>query len=152
MNRFLIIVSVLGLFYACIKKNSVGPVPQIEFKEFTKINRAGYDSAKFKLSYVDSDGDLFCDRSDEKPNLIMTTMAYNADSGKFVPDLVISRVILQPANGYYKGKSIEGYIYLNEGEFRSDSKPNILRFEVFMTDTKGNQSKLAVSDTYTISN
>ncbi|HQQ93285.1 MAG TPA: hypothetical protein PLQ93_01920 [Bacteroidia bacterium] len=150
MSRIVSLAIILVFAFSCIKKRSIGPVPKIEFLEFSKVGPAGYDSARIKLSYVDSDGDLFCDRSDQKPNLVMTTWAYNTDSAKYTFDLASSRVILQPADGYYKGKSIEGYIYLNESEFRSDAKPRIFRFEVQMTDTKGNASNKVVSDTYTL--
>lgn len=151
MLRFAIGLLLIPLMWSCIKKPDTGPIPELEFIEFRKVGPSGYDSASFKLGYVDNDGDLFRDRSDQGPNLIFKTYAYDADSAKYTPNLLFSRIILQPADGYYKGKSIEGYIYLNEAEFRTPSKPKNLKFEVYMIDMQGNRSNTATL-TYTLSN
>lgn len=143
MLRYLAFLLVFILAFSCIKKKSIGPIPKIEFIDFKKVGPTGYDSAVFKLSYEDSDGDLFRDRNDEGPNLIFKTLAWNADSGKYLTDLIFSRVVLQPADGYYKDKSIQGYIYLNEAEFRTPSKPKNLKFEVYMIDLQNNRTNTA---------
>ncbi len=147
LKYLIILIFFLGTF-SCIKKKSIGPVPEIEFLDFKYIGPAGYDSADFKISYIDSDGDLF----GEEKNLFVRTLAYNADSAKYILDLAFSRTIRQPDNGYYQGKSIQGYIYLNEFEFRSDARPNIVQFEVYMRDQEGNRSNVVTSPSYTISN
>jgi hypothetical protein len=143
MLRYLAFILVFVFAFSCIKKKSIGPIPKIEFEDFKKIGPAGYDSAMFKLSYEDSDGDLFRDRNDEGPNLIFKTLAWNEDSGKYQTNLIFSRVVLQPADGYYKDKSIKGYIYLNEAEFRTPSKPKKLKFEVYMIDLQSNRTNVA---------
>ncbi|MCU0359874.1 MAG: hypothetical protein MUF75_03995 [Bacteroidia bacterium] len=146
MMRYLLILLVILTAFSCLKKKSIGPVPEIEFLEFNYIGPAGYDSAEFKISYIDSDGDLF----GEEKNLFVKTLAYNADSAKYVSDWVFSRTIRQPADGFYEGKSIRGYIYLNEFEFRSDARPKDVKFEIFMKDQEGNRSNVVTTPNFII--
>lgn len=150
MRRCVLFLGLTLVLIACIKKKDIGPIPEIKFIEFKKVGPSGFDSASFKLSYVDADGDLFRDRNDQGSNLVFKTYAYHADSAKYTLDMLFPRVILQPADGYYKGKSIEGYIYLNEAEFRTPSKPKNLKFEVYMIDMEGNRSNTATL-THTLS-
>lgn len=153
MRKFLLISSLLLVASSCIKRNSIGPVPEISFLEFNQKTTTQYDSATIKLGYKDSDGDLFLDASSDGPNLILKTYEAPLDSPTLRTGLLIPKNIVQPADGFYKGKSIEGYIYLNESEFRKFPKTTRqIRFEVFVVDTDGNKSNVAVSETYTLSN
>jgi len=144
MLRFLFILFLLITGFSCLKKKSIGPNPEIEFLDFKYIGPVGYDSADFKISYIDSDGDLF----GEEKNLFVRTLAYNADSAKYLFDMAFSRTIRQPADGYYEGKSIQGYIYLNEFEFRSDARPKDVKFEIYMKDQDGNRSNLVTTKNF----
>lgn len=148
MLRVLFFILVFLIAASCLKKKSIGPVPEIEFLEFRYVGPAGYDSADFKIKYIDSDGDLFGDNY----NLFVKTLAYKSDSAKYVLDSTFVRAVRQPNNGYYEGKSIQGYIYLNESEFRSSARPNNVKFEIFMKDQKGNRSNVVTTPTYNISN
>lgn len=150
MRILFILLLSFALGFSCLKKKSIGPVPELEFLEFTQKTTASKDSATFKLGYVDSDGDLFRDKTSDGPNLIFKTLAYNSDSAKFKTNLTISKVIIQPAGGYYKDQSIQGYIYLQETEFRRSKNDRILKFEVYMTDMAGNKSNIVTSPTYTL--
>ena len=148
-NLFILFLSfVLG--FSCLKKKSIGPIPEIEFIEFIQKSTATKDSATFKLGYIDSDGDLFRNKTSDGPNLVLKTLAYNADSAKYLTNLTISKVIIQPADGYYKDKSIQGYIYLQETEFRKSRNDRKLKFEVYMKDMDGNLSNTVTSIEYTL--
>jgi hypothetical protein len=146
MLRFLSILLILITGFSCLKKKSIGPIPEIEFLDFKYVGPKGHDSADFKIGYIDSDGDLFGDRH----NLFVRTLAYDAATGNYVSDTTFARIVRQPDNGYYEGKSIQGYIYLNEMEWRTPARPKVVRFEVFMKDQKDNKSNVVTSKTYTV--
>jgi len=146
MLRFFAILLLLITSFSCLKKKAIGPNPEIDFLDFKYVGPVGFDSADFKISYIDSDGDLF----GEETNFFMRIFAYDPDTDKYVSDTTLTRTIRQPDNGYYEGKPIQGYIYLNEAEWRTDARPNIVRFDVYMKDQKGNRSNLVTSKTYTV--
>ena len=145
MLRLAFFLLLLFSLFSCIRRKDIGPAPEIEFLEFKYIGPEGHDTAEFQLGYIDTDGDLFWDQT----NLIVNTYVWSVDSGKFVFDLSWQRIIRPPGNGIYDGKSIEGYIYLNEKEWRS-SLNNVVRFDIVMVDKKGNASNVVSTPSFTI--
>jgi len=115
------------------------------------------------LSYEDGDGDLFLDDVANGPNLIFTAYYFNKSKNVFdaphLPNpppntlddtLKYSASIIQPNNGYYKGKSIKGDIYVPLNEFRPDDNQKIIKFRGFMQDAKGHNSNWFSSPTITL--
>lgn len=162
LMRFILIIFLAGLFgFSCVKPQTKDPVPFITFKDFTNARKSeftGQDTAVFVLGYEDGDGNLFVDNSSQGPNLIITPYFYNKTTGKFVGeiDLItkdtfrIPNSIVQPDNGYYKGKSIKGEIFIPMREFRLNDSTKILKFSCFMQDTKNNKSNVVASPAYTL--
>ncbi len=135
---------------ACVKKTSKDPIPEIEYKDFKMLNHIGSDSAVFTIGYKDWDGDLFRNSNSDGPNLVLSTYTYKSDSGKFIFDHAFSYAITQPADGYYKGKSIQGDIYVPVSEFRSKPTDKIVKFEIFMVDMKDNKSNVVTTPQFTL--
>ncbi len=135
--------------WSCVKKAPSDPVPEIEYKDFKLLNSVGTDSALFTIGYKDWDGDLFRNDNTDGPNTVISTYAFNNDSNKFIFDRAFAYVITQPADGYYKGKSIQGDIYIPVSEFRTDPSTKKIRFDIFMIDMKGNKSNVLSTPQFT---
>jgi len=142
----------------CAKRPSKNPVPKIEFLELQSLGKVGTrDTAVIVLHYQDGDGDLFTDRTTDDNNFLFTPYTIN-EEGKFqafidpiTQDSVrITYSIKQPANGYYKGKSIQGEIYVPLREFRPSDDFKIIKFTGFMQDMRKNRSNVVSSPVYTL--
>ncbi len=153
--RQLLLTICLGLVaFACVKQPSDNPVPSLEFKTVSplgKVGTTGRDTAVVVFRYNDGDGDLFNNTSKDAPNLVCSIYTFNADSNKFEVNNVPYSII-QPANGYYRGKSIYGDLYLPMRQFRPSNKTKIVRFEIFMMDMSKHKSNIITSPTYTLTN
>jgi hypothetical protein len=113
------------------------------------------DTASLVIHYQDGDGDLFRNSLTDGANFIWSTYYFDTDSNKFVLDGgslngYHALTILQPADGYYTGKSVEGDISIPLTEFRSSNLHKILKFEAFMIDMKNHKSNVVTSQTYSI--
>jgi hypothetical protein len=150
--RYLLTIFLLGLIaFSCVKKTPKNPVPEIEYKNFEFLGQTGDDSAIFIIGYKDWDGDLFRNSTTDGPNTIISTYVYRADSGKFIFDRAFSYTIVQPADGYYKGQTIQGNIRIPVSEFRSDPQNDkVVKFEIFMMDMKDNKSNVLTTPQFTI--
>jgi len=149
MRTLLFIFLIGALLASCVKKAPSDPIPELEYKDFQLLSGIGTDSAQFKIGYKDWDGDLFRNDNTDGPNTVISTFAFNNDSNKFIFDRAFAYVITQPADGYYKGKSIQGDIYIPVSEFRSDTATKKIMFEIFMVDMKGNKSNLLSTPQFT---
>ncbi len=147
-----------GLFLACVKPASKDPVPSAEFIDFYAFKRAAGDTATMVLGYEDGDGDLFVSDNTEGPTLVFTPYYYNEQSNSLKPfvfpggsdTFLITQNVKQPADGYYKGRSIKGTITLPMTEFRPDNSYKILQFKGYLMDTKGHRSNVVSSPVYTL--
>ena len=155
--RFILIIFFLSLFgFACVKPKTKDPKPVIGFVDVTNLGKVSSvtggtrDTAVVVISYEDGDGDIFVDNSENDPNLVLTSLYYNADSSKFLVAIPESKKIKQPDNGYYKGKSIKGEIFLPLSQYRISDDIKIIKFEIFMVDMKKNKSNVVTSPTYTL--
>lgn len=150
MRHLLFIFFIVLVGYSCVKKVPNDPVPELEFKDFRVLGGFGTDSALFTIGYKDWDGDLFRNSTSDGPNTIISTYKFKNDSNKFVFDQAFSYSIIQPADGYYKGKAIQGDIYIPVSEFRTDTSVKIFKFEIFMRDMKGNKSNVLSTPQFTL--
>jgi hypothetical protein len=160
MGRLLIFLLPFLLLAACVKQNNNNPVPVLEFRDFENPHKTatGSDTAVMVIGYEDGDGDLFVDRSTQAPNFFFTTLYQEPGSSTFTvtidpitnDTLRFSTKIYQPDNGYYKGKSIKGEIYVPLKEFRPNNKVKVVKFFGYMADTKGHRSNTFVSPVYTL--
>jgi hypothetical protein len=159
--RALFIFTLLAFFTcSCVKRNNSNPVPVLEFHDFKDPHRAasGGDTAVMVIGYEDGDGDLFVDRSTQDPNFFFCTYYLDGTSNQFTvtidpitnDTLRFSTKVYQPDNGYYKGKSIKGDIYIPLKEFRPSNKIKVIKFRGFMVDTKGHRSNDFSSPVYTL--
>lgn len=160
--RFLLLIFLLvALGYSCIKKKTKDPVPYIEFIDFLKAGKSVYtgsDTALIYITYEDGDGDLFTDKRSEGPNFIFTPYFYNSLTDKFYVEFDpitkdtfrITNTILQPDNGYYKGKSIKGEIFVPLNQYRPSDAVKILKFTGFMIDMQQHKSNVVSSPAYTL--
>ncbi len=148
--RFLIIVICCSMLPCCIKKAPKNPIPALEYKDFQAWKVGTRDTAVLTISYNDYDGDLFRNTTDDGPNTVIRTFIYNADSSKFIKDKTLSYTLIQPGDGFYKGKSISGDIILPMSEFRPNSSVKRLRFEIFMVDMANNKSNEVSTPQFTL--
>jgi hypothetical protein len=153
MRHLILFIFVALIAVRCVKQPSTDPVPSLEFKDVTPLGKvAGQgtrDTAVVIFRYNDGDGDLFNNSSKDQPNLICRIFTFNTDSNKFdVNNVPYS--ILQPANGYYKKKSIYGDLYVPMRQFRPSDKVKMVRFEIFMVDIQKHQSNTISSPVYTL--
>lgn len=149
--RFPLIIILTGLFaFSCIKKTPKDPVPGLEYKDFKAWKEGLRDTAVMTLTYVDNDGDLFRNATSDGPNTILRTFVFNTDSNKFVKDQTLSYAIIQPGDGFYKGKSIQGDIIIPFGQFRPNNTVKQIRFEVFMVDMKDNKSNVVSTPQFSL--
>lgn len=140
------------LVYGCVKQPSKNPVPSLEFKTVSplgKVAGTSRDTAVVIYRYNDGDGNLFNNSSKDAPNVVCSIYTFDADSNKFIVNNVPYSIV-QPANGYYKGKAIYGDIYLPMRQFRPSDKVKMVRFELFMVDVDKNKSNVITSPTYTL--
>lgn len=131
---------------------------EVQKKYYTSHANQG-DTALLVIGFEDGDGDLFRDKASEA-NLIMTVYTYDAIRKAFVIDSVkitntekgpsTGFTVVQPAGGYYKGKSVQGEIGLPLADFRSSGAVTILKFEVFMIDMKNHKTNVVTSPVYTL--
>lgn len=169
MRAFAIIFLIACVAFSCVKPNTKDPVPALEFKgikspagsfwpsyvpkslvRLPASSMPERDTASLVISYQDGDGDLFRNSSSDGPNFIFITYYWSADSNKFVQDFLITQTVVQPSNGYYKGKSVQGDIEVPLREFRSSNAHKILKFEGFMIDMQDHKSNTVTSPTYTL--
>jgi len=160
--RFILIIFLSGLIaYSCVKAKTKDPTPVIEYKDLLhrqKSEFTGQDTAVLQLGYEDGDGDIFADNSSQGPNIVFIPFFYNSGTGKFdiAKDPItkdtfrISNTIVQPDNGYYKGKSIKGDIYIPLREYRLTDAQKIIKFTGFVVDLKGHRSNIVASPVYTL--
>lgn len=135
---------------ACVKKTPAEPVPTIAYKDFQAWKVGNRDTAIMTISYVDSDGDLFRNSTDDGPNTVLKTFVFNVDSNKFVKDQTISYAITQPGDGFYKGKSIKGDIIIPMSQFRPNPNVKEIKFELFMVDMAENKSNTVVTPQFSL--
>ena len=155
--RYFCIIFLVGCFaFACVKSKSKDPIPTLEFKEFQNMQKlpggslGARDTGALVVSYTDGDGDLFVNTSTDASNLVIKYFNFITDSNKFVQVSVEAKQIKQPDNGYYKGKSIKGDIYIPIREYRKSDAIKLIKVEVFMVDMKSHQTNIVTSPTYTI--
>lgn len=135
--RFLIIISIFVFGFSCVKPKTTDPVPVISFKQVQgdanevgganvvwstnkTVSKKQYtskatqsDTALLVIGFEDGDGDLFRDSRSDNANLVYTVYAYDAATQQFtVNGNPNPATVVQPADGYYKGKSVQGEIGL----------------------------------------
>jgi hypothetical protein len=159
--RLLLVLFISVVASYCVKQNTSNPVPAIEFKEVANLGKSPYtntDTATIVLGYEDGDGDLFVNSTEDDYNFIFTPYSYKKNLNAFSADFdyltndtfrIVSK-IKQPDNGYYKGKSIRGVIYLPLREFRLNDNVDVIKFVGFMIDMKKNKSNVVSSPVYTL--
>jgi hypothetical protein len=150
--RYLIIIivlSVCSLWFSCIKKGQKSTTAEITYKDFRAWKVAGRDTAVMTLGYTDWDGDLFRNSTSDGPNTILRTYVFNVDSNKFIEDEAFSYILIQPGDGFYKGKSIKGDIILPLKEFRPNDNVKITKYDIFMLDMKGDKTNVVTTPQFT---
>ncbi|MBA2612875.1 MAG: hypothetical protein H0U95_12955 [Bacteroidetes bacterium] len=157
--RFIVIIFLICIVgFACVKRPTKSPVPTIEFIDFTSSKPNGIDAGSMILGYEDGDGDIFREKTTPpSPNLIMKFYYYNNGTHKFtgffdtnISDTFnIAKMILQPGDGF-KGKSIQGNIYIPMNEFRPADSIKIFKYVVFAVDEAGHNSNILTTPQFTV--
>jgi len=161
MRFIVIILLVFVVGFSCVKPKTKNPIPAIEFQDVYYLKKSEFtnkDTAVLKISYEDGDGNLFVDNTSDGSNIIFTPYIFDALTNKFVGQihpitrdtLRISNTIKQPDNGYYKGKSIKGDIYMPMSEYRLNDNIKMIMFTGFVIDMKNNKSNVVSSPVYTL--
>ena len=162
MRAVIAIIAGFSLLLACAKQKTKDPIPKIGFVDFANpgTTATGGDTATLILTYEDGDGDIFVDANSDRANLVFTPYHYDPTTKKFIaghnPDPNYNDTIRhvytvkQPDNGYYKGKSIRGEVYVPMTSFRENNKQRILKFSGFMVDMTGHKSNVFSSPSYTL--
>lgn len=159
MRYRVIIFLAACVVFACVKPKTKDPVPVIGFNSVQNLQKMpasgslpARDTAVLVIDYQDGDGDIFRNATTDGPNFFYTVYTFNEDSGKLVIDGITNpMVVKQPADGYYRDKSIQGQIYIPLSQFRSSNKIKTIKFETFMVDMKSHRSNTVSSPVYTIS-
>lgn len=108
------------------------------------------DTALMVIGFEDGDGDLFRDSQANGANLVYTIYSYDTATQQFtINGNPNPATVVQPANGYYKEKSVQGEIGLPLRGFRLNNV-SIIKFEVFMVDMAKNKSNVVTSPVYTL--
>lgn len=152
--RYLAILFLSSLIgFACVKPKTKNPVPVLAYVDFAKSGKSPYtnqDTALLVYSYEDGDGNLFRDATSDGSNIVISTYEFNSDSNKFIPGINISYVLLQPDNGYYKGKSIQGQISVPMNQYRTSDKIKKIKLDFFMVDMDKHKSNVVSSPTISL--
>jgi len=72
-KRFWFVLLLLVVFYACVKKGYVSPIPVIAYENFITY---GKDSALFSFTFKDGDGDIGLSQGDTLPPFNSTGAYY----------------------------------------------------------------------------
>lgn len=146
-----------GVCFSCVKPKTKNPVPALEYVDFKtdfapngKSIYTGQDTALLVFGYEDGDGNLFRDSRADLPNVVITPFYFYPDSNKFVKGGIFSYTLLQPDNGYYKGKSIKGQISVPLSQYRPDDLIKKLKFEIYMVDMSNNKSNVVNTPTISL--
>lgn len=158
LRKLLLVIPLFGVVISCVKPTSKDPVPIAEFVDFYASKKSdGNDTATMVLGYEDGDGDLFVSSNTEGPTVVITPYYYNAETNTLKPYVIppndtflIPMNVKQPADGYYKGRSIKGTITLPMDQFRPSNSEKVFQFKGYLMDTKGNKSNPITSPIYTI--
>ena len=172
-----LIVIFLSVFigFSCVKPKTTDPIPKLTFKQMqgdaveagsesaavwptnkpvskklytSHINNS--DTALLVIGFTDGDGDLFRDSKNDGANLVYTTYAYDAATQEFkINGNPNPATVVQPAEGYYKGKSIQGEIGIPLPDFRLNNV-KIIKLEVFMIDVQNHKTNVVSSPVYTL--
>lgn len=158
--RHLFFISFLALYLsACVKRPSTSPEPTLEYKDFFAFRvRGNSDSAIAVLKYEDGDGDLFMDNTTDGPNLIGTFYYLDRFTGTFkavynpvIKDtLRFTQTVLQPKDASYKGKSIQGEIYIPVRDFRTGDSVKTFKYTFFMKDMQGHFTNTVTTGSITV--
>lgn len=158
--RFILIIFSVGLVaFSCVKQKTSNPIPLIEFEDVYHLQKSEYtgsDTGLLTIKYEDGDGDLFLDGASDGPNIIFTPYYFDTITNKFTvtffgPDTIkILGFVLQPDDGYYKGKSIKGAVYIPMRQYRPNDSAKQIYFTGFAIDKKGNKSNIVTSPIYTL--
>ncbi|MBI2721225.1 MAG: hypothetical protein HYX39_03510 [Bacteroidetes bacterium] len=158
MMRFLICIFFgIGVFISCAPKQRNSRIPSIVYKDFKAYKVNGSDTAVMIIAYADGDGDIFRDNN-SSPNFIGTFYYLNSATKQFTPliDIVtkdtarITQTILQPKDNSYKGKSVQGEMFIPFNPFRSGDSVKTFKYTLFMVDQAGNKSNVITTPVYNI--
>jgi hypothetical protein len=152
--RHLVIIFLAALVtFSCVKRRSDRTTPELTYKGLENYGKSVYtnsDTAVLVMEYADGDGDLFVNNSTDDPNLVIISYNFLPDSNKFIVGDISGKTLKQPDNGYYKGKSIRGELYIPMKQFRLNDGIKMVKFEAFMVDMKKNKSNVIASPVYTL--
>ena len=152
--RIIITIFILSIllslsFTSCVKRPSKSPTPELTFKDFIvwRINGVR-DSAVAIIGYEDGDGDLFLNKTTDGPNIVGTFYYLNSATGKFtgISDPItgdtarVTQTVLQPKGASYKGKSVQGEIFLPLAPFRSGDSVKVFKYTFVMQDEAGHKT------------
>jgi hypothetical protein len=161
MRIFLVLIAFLLIAYSCVKKPVMSNIPAIEIVDFKCMKKPnGSDSGYIVVSYQDGDGDIFRNKGNSVPNLVITTYHKDPVSGDFIPDYVepepgtkiplsYATTVYQPGEGY-AGKPVHGQILVPYNEFRTNNDVKTIYSSAYVVDEAGHKSNVALSATLTL--
>lgn len=144
--KYLFISTIVSVFvYACVKKTSYAPTPEIEYKDYLQISK---DSANLEVKFTDGDGDIGVSESDSTKTFWITYYYKDSITQKYVgyyrpltnDTLRIGYIVKSPSDAY-KGKSISGEISVLVPKRHSKKIKNV-KYVVYLLDKAGNKSNV----------
>lgn len=120
---------------------------------------SGIDNATLTIGYEDGDGDIFRDKTLNGPNVIGTFYYLNSGTKTFMPifpdpitldTFRITQTVIQPKDGDYKGKSVQGTIFLPWAPFRSGDSVKVFKYTLFVQDESGHRSNVITTPVFTV--
>ena len=145
--KYLLLFVTVGVFvYACVKKTTYAPTPEIEYQAFYPF--VG-DSADLQIKFKDGDGDIGVSASDSTRTLWVTYYYKDTVTQKYIGyyrplfnDTLRTGYIIKSPSDSYKGKPISGEISVRLQQLRHSKKIKNIKYVVYIFDKAGNKSNI----------
>lgn len=144
----LVIGSAIG-FYSCVKNDNFEDIPVLNFEEYVvfKNNQNTVDSASFKFSFKDGDGDLGSLDSDDFNCFLIYEEKYGDSSVNF-SDIANREYRLPKLTPNSRDKNIEGSVILilKPAPIFNVFSDSAYRYTCYLIDRAGNPSNNISTD------
>lgn len=146
IKHILLIMAVVVIYSACVKKKNYSQSPEIEFKSFVPYSG---DTADLTITFSDGNGDIGKAQEDQTKNMFMTYYYFDTLTSKYVgfykPELNdtirLDYTIRKPLEDY-NGKPITGEVSVRINEYRHSKKIKKIKYVIYILDNANNKSNV----------
>lgn len=143
--KYTVFLFAFTLLYACIKKETVSKIPEIEYKSFFPYQD---ESADFTITFSDGDGNIGKEQGDSTKNFFLVYYYKDSITHKYVsfdslfPPVVKSEYTMRKPGDDYKNTPISGEITVNIAKYRHSVKIKNIKYVVYIKDNADNKSNV----------